>query len=297
MASGNYFAVVNGNNAPVTQAVSGGPSVALQHINFLPTGYGIMGGGQRVVYEVTESGGAFTIGYIGQTPAGSPTNYGLSCNHIFPDSTFLIAGAQSRIYYYNGSSFTRQMDHSALISSPATKAIRDMYFLDDRIGYVVGSNGIALKCNLSSNIMDGIGATVDSIAWDSIHLSDPFGIFNTGTSSTIDIFTIDFTDRTNGFLGGMYNTVPTNAKYAMHINDQSDYFSTRFFYDRLGRMVVSQNSKQYNKSPKAFSYTEYDELGRIEEVGEKSDNTSGTLFREVFGSYVNGFYNPNVRDK
>jgi len=38
-------------------------------------------------------------------------------------------------------------------------------------------------------------------------------------------------------------------------------------------MVVSQNSKQFNKSPQAYSYTKYDEQGRITEVGEVGSTT------------------------
>jgi RHS repeat-associated protein len=48
-----------------------------------------------------------------------------------------------------------------------------------------------------------------------------------------------------------------------------------FFYDRLGRLTVSQNKEQkenasYSGTINRFSYTKYDPLGRIKEVGEKS---------------------------
>ncbi|MDR3715180.1 MAG: DUF6443 domain-containing protein, partial [Puia sp.] len=42
-----------------------------------------------------------------------------------------------------------------------------------------------------------------------------------------------------------------------------------FWYDRLGRLAVSQNAKQALYSTPAYSYTMYDVLGRITEVGEK----------------------------
>ncbi|RYZ52058.1 MAG: RHS repeat protein [Sphingobacteriales bacterium] len=41
-----------------------------------------------------------------------------------------------------------------------------------------------------------------------------------------------------------------------------------FWYDKLGRLAVSQNAQQREESK--FSYTKYDELGRITEVGQKS---------------------------
>jgi RHS repeat-associated protein len=59
-------------------------------------------------------------------------------------------------------------------------------------------------------------------------------------------------------------------------------------------MVVSQNTKQYNKSPKAFSYTKYDALGRIKEVGEKSENADSIGFYKIFGSDVGGMFNSNT---
>ncbi|MBL7935913.1 MAG: hypothetical protein JNM51_08925, partial [Bacteroidia bacterium] len=48
-----------------------------------------------------------------------------------------------------------------------------------------------------------------------------------------------------------------------------------FWYDKLGRLIASQNAKQYAKvvtvlgvPHKTYSYTKYDDLGRISEVGE-----------------------------
>lgn len=47
-----------------------------------------------------------------------------------------------------------------------------------------------------------------------------------------------------------------------------DAGTSYFFYDRLGRLVVSQNAKQAAASPRKYSYTIYDALGRVAEVGE-----------------------------
>ncbi|MDD4748291.1 MAG: hypothetical protein PHW19_13520, partial [Salinivirgaceae bacterium] len=70
-------------------------------------------------------------------------------------------------------------------------------------------------------------------------------------------------------------------------------YSTLFWYDRLGRMVVSRNTKQFNKN--AYSYTLYDALGRISEVGEINESESPTMkFSEVFGDYVGNVLNPNT---
>ncbi|AXT53943.1 RHS repeat protein [Aquimarina sp. BL5] len=57
---------------------------------------------------------------------------------------------------------------------------------------------------------------------------------------------------------------------------------TRFAYDKLGRIIASQNAKQLQNN--RFSYTTYDELGRIVEAGElvpdvaiQIDDTTGKL--------------------
>ncbi|HEV7782030.1 MAG TPA: LamG-like jellyroll fold domain-containing protein, partial [Chitinophagaceae bacterium] len=54
--------------------------------------------------------------------------------------------------------------------------------------------------------------------------------------------------------------------------------SSWFYYDRLGRLTASQNKEQkdnssYSGSSGRFSYSKYDSLGRITEVGEKSTGT------------------------
>lgn len=47
---------------------------------------------------------------------------------------------------------------------------------------------------------------------------------------------------------------------------------SHFWYDHLGRLVVSQNAKQ--KVSNRYSYTLYDKLGRIKEVGQKPNATA-----------------------
>ena len=67
---------------------------------------------------------------------------------------------------------------------------------------------------------------------------------------------------------------------------------SRFAYDDLGRLVVSQNAKQLNKNtdgtisyPNQFSYTLYDYLGRVVEVGEF--NNSEDISINAIGRLVN----------
>jgi RHS repeat-associated protein len=53
---------------------------------------------------------------------------------------------------------------------------------------------------------------------------------------------------------------------------------SRFWYDRLGRLAVSQNAQQYIDN--RFSYTRYDLLGRITEVGQQRQ-PSGSMSQAV----------------
>ncbi len=66
-----------------------------------------------------------------------------------------------------------------------------------------------------------------------------------------------------------YNTL--NQVIAQQTPDAG---TSQFWYDRLGRLVVSQNAKQADSN--AYSYTEYDALGRITEVGQKPKDTAMT---------------------
>lgn len=51
---------------------------------------------------------------------------------------------------------------------------------------------------------------------------------------------------------------------------------SKFYYDALGRIVFSQNAKQSLYASKTYSYTVYDALGRINEVGEVVTGTTIT---------------------
>ncbi len=60
---------------------------------------------------------------------------------------------------------------------------------------------------------------------------------------------------------------------------------SKFFYDRLARLVVSQNAKQVTANN--YSYTLYDDLGRIKEVGQLNTTTAITQVICQNGADVN----------
>jgi len=76
---------------------------------------------------------------------------------------------------------------------------------------------------------------------------------------------------------------------------------TRFAYDDLGRIIASQNEKQYSfySGSRGFSYTEYDNLGRIIEagqifVGAQPNQYGSHYFISDEGRLIRSFLNSGV---
>jgi RHS repeat-associated protein len=74
--------------------------------------------------------------------------------------------------------------------------------------------------------------------------------------------------------------------------------TSEFWYDRLGRLVASQNEEQrlgadtYGLGTNRFSYTKYDALGRITEVGEKTNASANPRISNFLDiAQVNAFLN------
>ncbi|HEY0030787.1 MAG TPA: RHS repeat-associated core domain-containing protein [Bacteroidia bacterium] len=202
----------------------------------------------------------------------------------------MAAGTGGKIYYYKAG--TGYVSQHGFTGYAGTEVFRDIYFHDDRVGYVVGDAGMALKCSMVTNAGETGSEllTADQPIWQPLCAS---AIYLGRTSGTVNFNALSFTTRAGGFLAGSYASAG-NHQHALLLDDESDLYSTRLWYDKLGRMVVSQNTKQYNQSPKAFGYTKYDALGRIKEVGEKSENSTNTTFRKIFGADVSGLFNSNT---
>src|SRR5205814_1563428 len=71
------------------------------------------------------------------------------------------------------------------------------------------------------------------------------------------------------------HTLQTNYAYnstnQVTTQQSPDGGINRFWYDLLSRLNISQNDKQL--ATQDYSYTTYDILGRITEVGQKEQNT------------------------
>ena len=111
---------------------------------------------------------------------------------------------------------------------------------------------------------------------------------------------LDGQDIKNGRIAGARTTQPshtflTTYKYNSlnQLVQQStpDGGTTKFWYDDLGRLVVSQNAKQaatsnwgspdYPNNYEVYSYTLYDPLGRIFEVGQYQHNSGSPMTETI----------------
>ncbi|MGC4102993.1 DUF6443 domain-containing protein [Ferruginibacter sp.] len=91
------------------------------------------------------------------------------------------------------------------------------------------------------------------------------------------------TARQNGTDLTIQHNLPTQYRYnalnQVTTQKSPDGGESNFWYDKLGRLVVSQNAKQ--KVTRKYSYTLYDGLGRISEVGEKNKLAGSTVMSQT----------------
>jgi photosystem II stability/assembly factor-like uncharacterized protein len=137
-------------------------------------------------------------------------------------------------------------------SNWTTNELFDIAIYDNNLAYTVGNNGTVLRFRRDNN------------TWTLKPSSAP------NTSNTNNLYTLNFKVPSRSFIGGANGSLG-----ARFIEDEIALFSTYFWYDKLGKQIINQNSKQFNRSPnKAYSYTRYDVLGRIIETGELETSQS-----------------------
>lgn len=88
--------------------------------------------------------------------------------------------------------------------------------------------------------------------------------------------------RTNGQVLKPVHVLQTNYRYntlnQVVAQSTPDAGLSTFWYDRLGRLVISQNAKQRtgaNENNRYYSFSKYDYLGRLSETGQGRNPTSG----------------------
>ncbi|MES2557359.1 MAG: RHS repeat-associated core domain-containing protein [Bacteroidota bacterium] len=252
--------------------------------------FGCLAGNDGYLYSVTltPSGGSYTG--VGGLITGTPAGHAIKAVHIFENGNIMAVGADNFVGLWKGS----WVDFSPTVTATPDPTFNDVFFHDDKVGYVVADEGIILR-SLDVTITPA-NHTITAIDFDYENVLDNI----IGNVDEADIKCIAFASRYEGIWGGNYTTnisVPDqeHTAYVRQIHDESDEFSSRFFYDRLGRIVVSQNSRQFGANE--YSYSLYDALGRVYEAGVKTENTGGDpVFASVFGANVGGLDVPTVVD-
>lgn len=93
----------------------------------------------------------------------------------------------------------------------------------------------------------------------------------------------------------LVTTYEYNSLNQVITQNSPDGGRSNFWYDRLGRLVVSQNAKQYAvPAVKQYSYTRYDFLGRITEVGQLEHNTAVTDAITKDSAAYENWYNTKI---
>ncbi|MGP8216883.1 MAG: RHS repeat-associated core domain-containing protein [Bacteroidia bacterium] len=252
-------------------------------------------GGQLMQLNVV-SGALNTITSITSTnPAPSTADF--HSLWVFRDNSVMTVGANGVAYYYTGTSWRDYSPSTQLPARYSNFTWRDVVFRDDITGWMVGDSA----SNTSGEIVKTIGSQQiqtpsSAFAWVAQSVIDGTTANNIVTNATqINYNIIAASSPYDLFVGGSYTSTNTSGyPYARLLNDRGGVFSRLIWYDRIGKITVSQTTKQHNYKRPAYTYTFYDELGRIIETGQKIENTDVTTFSTIFGDTVLGFYNPSV---
>lgn len=309
VGNNRYLAIINGNTlTQVTAASVPVPSgTNLYDINFNKNNFGVIACGSAYAIKIVPATATtYNLSAYLQATTTSPPDF--RTVHVFNDNSFIIGGTAGSIYYHDnalpGNWYLQNTFTPAGSGLKSAVTIKDIFFHDEYAGYFVGDRGNAFKVKLNSKISSY--ALSNQLGWTPLCTSPIYMAYNSTQVLNLDFRTVAFQSRINGMIAGADgNSVISSLspnRYSRLIKEESGYYSTKFWYDKLGRLVVSQNTKQYNKvdpansALHAYSYTLYDNLGRITEVGEKYENTTATTFTTIFGSKVNGYDNANSID-
>jgi RHS repeat-associated protein len=248
-AVGNAGNIYYTNNGGATWTSKSSGANNLNKVQWINATSAIVVGDARTVLKTTNAGDNWIT--VSNIIAEVPTVVNFNAFYSPDETVGYIAGNSGTLVRINNLNTAPVADKlpnaTGGIYVTPTENLNDIYFTDRLIGYAVGQNKALYKTADGGNQWAKL--TVD------------------GTAN--DFKTIAVRDENNFTLGGNVSGSPYTS-YVTHVFDFTDQFSTRFYYDKMGRLVASQNSKQYNATPlhNRYSYTTYDFKGRITEVGE-----------------------------
>ncbi|MBP6390573.1 MAG: hypothetical protein KA175_01310 [Flavobacteriales bacterium] len=277
----------------VASIITGLSGKSLRGVAISPSGAGVIvghNGGNGIYYQRDPGGSSWT-----STAFGPRLNAVWSFPRYLDQDRFLLAGfGGNMIRTYWDEPTTQWLSHPNCTT--LVDPVNALFFHDHVAGYAVGNDGEVARTNSIVTTPD-----FSTLAWDALQDDIDDGLAGQGTIGSIDLTTIGFSDRYHGFYAGTY---APDENFARIVNDESGLFSQRFWYDALGRIVLSQNSKQrapltaVTPQPQRFSYSLYDDLGRVVEAGEVTEDNTDIFdangWKAQLGYEVGGVENPNV---
>jgi photosystem II stability/assembly factor-like uncharacterized protein len=285
-----YLGLQTALGSPVTVTTSLTTSINEVKMKNNLEGLVVCGSGLRKLNR-SNTGSTFQLSTLNSVNLGPGIN--LTDLHLFNNGSSVVLGGTNA--YYITAPIGNNATGYQLNLGAVSGTLNDVYFHDDRTGYIVGDDGLALRCNYAQNLEVLSQSDIQSPVWVPINLKDPYSVYTTSSAPGIDLKSVAFSDRHNGIFAGANGNGSPASKYIMKVKDEINYFSTRFWYDGLGRLIVSQNSKQFDQG--TYSYTRYDHLGRILESGEKTENSATAMkFYEIAGSEIFGYFNMRTMD-
>ncbi|HEY1046230.1 MAG TPA: hypothetical protein VGF79_07315, partial [Bacteroidia bacterium] len=205
------------------------------------SGKGYIGGSGNKHAYFTAGNTACTLGSNTNTPG----TYVVNSISIGAKKAFFVCN--------NGLMFSADMstNTNTLLTSGVTNNLMKVSMFDDFNGIVLGASGTMLRF------------------WDqngTLSIENKSSANNNGTAVTTTLQAVDYSNRSRLVFGGASGHVK---------NLETDKYYTQFFwYNQVGEIVVTQNTRQFNKSPKAYSYSLQNGLGRVVETGEIAQNNS-----------------------
>jgi RHS repeat-associated protein len=213
----------------------------LKSIAFNEHGEGILTAEDRIYRKPS---GSTTWSLVFTGPAGTMFN-----DAETQGKYAIVAGDNGKIY--RSSDYNTPSPTFMLVSAPSgttTSNFVAVAMYDRSRAYILGTGGAVIK-------------TVD---WGTNWVRKFSNISNTYSSSDIRAMVVNTRDQL--VLAG-------NSNYITRVNDQADFISTMFWYDKLGRELLSQDTRQFNKPAKTYTYVMFDAIGRSIEGGEKASST------------------------
>ena len=267
-AAGNS-GVLESNDGGQSWTTSTTSSNALYCISFSDANNGFAGG---------ENGSIIKYSNSIWTSCTSNTIYNINDIHAFSSNLAVAVGENGVHKSTNG------VDFSSITVPTGADNLNALYFLNSNTGYAVGDDGMVIKTTdggdnwilsndnnnviSSSSILTDVHFTSFDIGYITGTSGDMFKTSDGGHTWT----TVDLGGNTNDLNGITFNGnngyISGTGSTELLLDDEDGLYSTRYWYDKLGRLVASQNTKQYNKIPPTYSYTKFDAMGRIIEAGE-----------------------------